>query len=92
MAELIETIQDKLLSDREIWNAGNNNEVSIILENENCTFHINNSNGNDITSLIAANLDAVEIQHNLYQSIDSWMFEVPKSEKERILKLIDNEW
>ena len=92
MAELLKYVEGGILSDREYWKAGRENEIIVSIEGDICSISVTDKNKNNISELISAFLKVKKINHKLISTIDSHMIELKSTSKNQVIELIDREW
>ncbi len=89
---VLEGITETSFGKRESWSLRNGFIIDVALEERSCTLFIRDHRGNDFAEMVSKYFEAKKFQHEFSGSIDVMSIELPISEKEKALGLIEQAW
>jgi hypothetical protein len=89
---VLESVTKTHFGKREKWTLRNGFNIEVAFDDSVCVFFITNKRGVDFAEMVSKYFEAKEFQHEFSGSIDSMAIELPHSEKESALALIEQGW
>lgn len=89
MASLRKTTEGNIIGGREYWGLDNGLELVITVNDDPCYISVTHKDETFIR-MLSKYLETQAVHHSLTSTIDSWLFELPLSEKPKTIKAIES--